>query len=507
MTANRQPDLLCCHRSRAFRRVPALLVAPALLLAGCAAVPKLGPRPEPLAPAQIAAAQSLAGTPGAQWPTEGWWQAYGDPQLDSLVAEGLAKAPDVAAAEARLARAAALAQQAGAAQYPRLDVEGRTGEQRSSTNIGISDPRIQSLFPTGWRDAGQLSANLGFDLDLWGKNRAALAAATSERRAAALDAQQARLVLAVAITSAYVDLARLEAERQVRAGELATATQSRKLFGERQANGLETRGAVAVSEADLAQARIGLSAAEEAVALRRNQLAALVGAGPDRGLAITAPQLAVPAARAWPDDVTTDLVGRRPDIAAARERVEAAASRIKVARADFFPALKLSAMYGLQSVGLDLLFNKNSQTGFVGPAFSLPIFHGGELSGRYRGARADYDAAVAAYNGAVLTGYREAADAITTARLVGQRLADARAARDAADLAFREINLRYRAGLVTFLDVLQVQDRLLRAQLSVAQYEQAARNADVGLVRALGGGFAPTAAASATASMKDSAHG
>jgi len=293
----------------------------------------------------------------------------------------------------------------------------------------------------------------------------------------------------------------------VRAGELATATQSRKLFGERQANGLETRGAVAVSEADLAQARIGLSAAEEAVALRRNQLAALVGAGPDRGLAITAPQLAVPAARALPDDVTTDLVGRRPDIAAARERVEAAASRIKVARADFFPALKLSAMYGLQSVGLDLLFNKNSQTGFVGPAFSLPIFHGGELSGRYRGARADYDAAVAAYNGAVLTGYREAADAITTARLVGQRLADARAARDAADLAFREINLRYRAGLVTFLDVLQVQDRLLRAQLSVAQYEQAARNADVGLVRALGGGFAPTAAASATASMKDSAHG
>ncbi|MFC3173821.1 efflux transporter outer membrane subunit [Novosphingobium bradum] len=482
----------------------------ALLLAGCAAVPRLGPRPEPLAPAQVAAAQSLPATPGAQWPTEGWWRAYGDPQLDALIAEGLAKAPDVAAAQARLDRAAALARQAGAPLLPKVDVQGQAGEQRNSTNIGLPST-FANLFPHGWQDVGQLSVNLGFDLDLWGKNRAALAAATSERRAAALDAEQARLVLAVAVTSAYVDLARLEAEREVRAGQLETATRARQLLGQRQANGLETRGGVAVSEADLAEARIALSSAEEAVVLRRNQLAALVGAGPDRGLAITRPRLAIPAARGVPDDVTTDLVGRRPDVVAARERVEAAASRIKVARADFFPALRLSAMYGLQTVGLDLLFDRNSQTGFAGPAFSLPIFHGGELAGRYRGARADYDGAVAAYNGAVLAGYREAADALTTARLVGQRLADARIAREAAELGFREINLRYQGGLVTYLDVLQVQDRLLRAQLAVALLEQAARNADVGLVRALGGGYAPAGAAAAssgmTASMKDEVHG
>jgi len=481
------------------------LILSALLLAGCAAVPDLGPKPQPLAPAGVAATQSLPGEAGAQWPVEGWWQAYGDPQLDALIAEGLTNAPDVAAAQARLARAAALAQQAGAARYPRLDVEGRAGEQRSSTNIGISDPNIQRLFPNGWRDVGQISANLGFDLDLWGRNRAALAAATSERRAAALDAQQARLVLAVAIASAYVDLARLEAERGVRAGELDSATASRKLLAERQANGLETRGAVAVSDVDLAEARIGLSAADEAVGLRRHQLAALVGAGPDRGLSITPPSLAIPATRPLPDDVTTNLVGRRPDVAAARERVEAAASRIKVARADFFPALRLSAMFGLQSVGLDTLVDKNSQTGFVGPAVSLPIFHGGELQGRYRGARADYDAAVAAYNGAVLTAYRDAADALTTSRLIGQRLVDGRSARAAAEISFREINLRYKAGLVSWLDVLQVKDRLLRAELVVAQSEQAARNADIGLVRALGGGFTPAAAP--TASMKDPAHG
>lgn len=477
-----------------------------LLLAGCAAVPKLGPRPEPLAAGQVAAAQSLAGTQGAQWPTEGWWQAYGDPQLDGLIAEGLAHAPDVAAAQARFARASAMAQQAGAPLLPRLDIQGQGGERRDTLNIGFPDA-FKVVLPQGWNDVGQISANLGFDLDLWGKNRAALAAATSERRAAALDAQQARLMLAVAITSAYVDLARLEAERSVRKDQLETATQSRKLIGERQANGLETRGAAAASISDLAQARIALSAAEEAVALRRNQLAALVGAGPDRGLAITAPQLTAPAVRDMPDNVTTELVARRPDIIAARDRAEAAASRIKEARADFFPAVRLSAMYGFQTLGLDLLFTKDSQMGFVGPAFTLPIFHGGELRGRYRGARADYDAAVAAYNSTVLTGYREAADALTTSRLVGQRLVDARTARDSAEVAFREINLRYRAGLASYLDVLQVQDRLLRAQVAVAQYEQAARNADIGLVRALGGGFTPAAAAPKSASMKEPVHG
>lgn len=507
MTAFADPHFPTTAWLRRSLRGGGLCAAAALLLAGCAAVPQLGSRPEPLAASQVAAGQSLAGGAQGEWPAEGWWQVYGDPQLDALIAEGLAKGPDVAAAQARFAKAAALAQQAGAATLPQLDVKGQAGEQRSSTNIGISDPRIQSLFPTGWRDVGQVSANLGFDLDLWGRNRAALAAATSERRAAEIEAQQARLMLAVAITSAYFDLERLHAERDVRAGELERAITTRKLMGERQVNGLETRGVVAVTEGDLAQARIDLSSADEALAVHRHQLAALVGAGPDRGLAITRPQLAAPSTRGVPDDVTTNLVGRRPDIAAARERVEAAASRIKVARADFFPALRLSAMYGLQSVGLDLLFDKNSQVGFVGPAFTLPIFHGGELRGRYRGARADYDAAVAAYNAAVLVGYREAADALTTSRLVGQRLADARGARDSAQAAYRESQLRYRGGLVTFLDVLNVQDRLLRAQLAVALFEQAARNADVGLVRALGGGFAPATTASAHASMKDPVHG
>ena len=473
-----------------------------LLLAGCASVPQLGPKPVPLAPAQIAAEQSLAPSAAAVWPGEGWWSAYGDPQLDQLIAEGLRSSPDVAAADARFRKAGALAQQSGAALLPKVDLNAQTQEQKQSLNLGYP-PQFQAFLPRGWNDGGQVALNLGFDLDVWGRNRTALAAATSEQRAAALDVRQARLMLEVAITSAYVDLDRLHAERDIRARQLAAAEQSRQLLADRRTNGLETRGGVATSAAQLSNSRTALNQAEEAIALRRNQLAALVGAGPDRGLAITRPALAPAAARGLPEGVTTELVARRPDIVAARQRVEAAGSRIKVARADFFPAIRLSALIGYQSLGLEQLFQQNSQLGQVGPAVSLPIFHGGELRGRYRGARADYDAAVASYNGTVLGAYRETADAVTTARMAAERLAEARVGLAASQEAYNVITARYKGGLATYLEVLQVEDRLLQAKLALSSYETALRNSDLALVRALGGGTG----AEQAANTKDIPHG
>ncbi|MBC2667432.1 efflux transporter outer membrane subunit [Novosphingobium flavum] len=486
--------------------IPALA---ATLLAGCAPVPDLGARPEPLKPAEVAAAQSFApaGMAQGQWPGDGWWMAYGDPQLDALVAEGLAGSPDIHAAVARLDKAAAMARQTGAARLPQVDVTGGVSETKQSLNMGYPDV-FKAFLPQGWNDAGQVAANIGFDLDLWGKNRAAYAAANSEARAAVLDAQQARLVLAAAIASAYIDLDRLFAERDVRARQLEITSASFDLTQQRQRNGLETSGGVATSQAEVANARIALSQADEALALRRNQIAALVGKGPDRGLALTRPALAPSAAPAVPDNATIELVARRADIVAARGRVEAAASRIKVARADFFPAIKLNALFGFQSLGLGLLFDKDSTYGSVGPAISLPVFHGGALNAQYRGARADYDAAVAAYDGVVVQGYQQVADALTTARMASARLADARAAVAGSQKAYDVVNARYKGGLATYLEVLQLEDRLRMAQLSAAGLEAIVRNADIALIRALGGGFAdPAAAPDAANSPKDPTHG
>ena len=492
------------------RRYPRRIgLAPALilLLSGCAAIPALPPQPARLAAADLAAQRSLAPVaPAAAWPGEGWWKDYGDPQLDRLIAEGLVASPDVAAAAARLDRASALARQAGASRFPQVDAQAGVQEERQSLNMGFP-PEFKSILPQGWNDGGMIAASLGFDLDLWGRNRAALAAATSQQKAAALDLQQARLMLSVAIASAYFDLDRLFAERSVRSQQVDAAAKSRELVELRRSSGLETTATTSQARAVEAAARVALSQAEEALALRQHQIAALVGAGPDHGTALARPALAAVIVRDIPADATTELLSRRPDVIAARERAAAGASNLRVARADFFPAVRLSALIGTQALGLESLFAQDSQYGRIGPAVSLPIFHGGELAGRYRGARADLDAAIANYNGTVLGAYRETADAVAAAHLVSQRVAQARAAVAASEEAFRTISARYRAELVPYLDVLQVEDRLLAARLALAGIEAAARGTDLALVRALGGGFSAGAQADAANGKKDNAHG
>lgn len=480
-----------------FRRATPLAM---LLLVGCASVPDLGPAPTPVVSDAIAAERSLAPAANAAWPGNGWWMAYGDPQLAALIDEGMRNSPDVAAAVARFRRAGGMAQEAGAALQPRIDIQGDATLDKQSYNNGF--PR--EFLPQGWHDSGRVAANTGFDIDLWGRNRAALAAATSEERAAAIDAQQAQLLLSTGIALAYVDLLQQFIERDIRQSTLEVRLSSQKLVTQREANGLENRVSVRQADAEVASARTSLAEAEEAIALRQHQIAALIGAGPDRGLAITRPTLASVGREGVPQGATTDLIGRRPDIAAARERVEAAAGRIRVARADFYPAISLGALGGVQSLGLENLFKQGSIFGSVGPAISLPIFHGGALQGRYRGARADYDEAVANYNRTVLTAYQEVADAVTSGRSLEQRVVDAEAAYAASEEAYRLARLRYEGGLSTYLDVLDVEDRMLIARSRLAAIEAASRSIDITLIRALGGGFYT---ASAATNPKDLPHG
>ena len=484
-----------------------------LALAACASVPDLGPAPKLRTAESVAASQTL-GQGKALWPDEGWWKVYGDPQLDALMEEGLVASPDMAAAAARFRQASAAAQQAGAPLLPSVDLNASAAATKQSYNMGFP----KDFVPKGWLGTGQAALDFNFDLDLWGRNRAALAAATSESEAARIDAQQARLALTTGVADAYADLARLYDQRAIQQRALDIRAASQKLVTQRQRNGLETRGSVRQADATVASARAALAGIDQSIAVRRHQIAALIGAGPDRGLAIAPPRLGNLAPLGLPADITTNLVARRPDIAAALARTEAAAKRIKVARADFFPAIRLSALVGVQSLGyntsftdqsvtgprsfLETLFSKDSLFGNVGPAMSLPIFHGGELRGRYRGARAAFDEAVAIYDKTVLGAYQQVADAVTGRRILDQRLTEARAALAASEEAYAIAQKRYRGGLFTYLDVLNVEDQLLAARQSVAELEASAFTLDIALIRALGGGFA----ASGT-SPKDLSHG
>ncbi len=498
-----------CRQSQPARARAGLGGLALLLVSGCVAVPDTGPRPIARTAASIAAGQSLPASLQGQWPGDKWWTAYGDPQLDSLMVEGLANSPDVAAATARLKQADALARQAGAALLPTLDASGTVGYTKLSLNNGYP-PQFVSLLPQGWNPEGALNTTFDFDVDLWGRNRAALAAATSDRQAAEVDAQQAALMLTAGIAQAYADLGAALALRDNREAALQSRMASQSLSDQRMRQGLDNRGSLRTAQAQADSARADLIAADQSVLLRRHQLAVLLGAGPDRGLTIAPPRLAPLGLHDLPADVTTALITRRPDILAARARVEAAASRIKVARADFYPTLKLQALVGIQSLGLSQLFTGNSTYGTVGPAVDLPLFHGGALRAAYRGARADYDLAVSDYDRTVLTAYQQVADAVTDRSLLARQLAEARAAVTASEEAYAIADARYRGGLSNYLSALIVQDRLVATREALVQTDAAYRTADIALIRGLGGGYGrsatPLASSAALHTSKDDLH-
>ena len=453
------------------------------LLAGCAAVPDLGPRPAQVAAESLASAATFANAPGV-WPTEGWWQAFGDDQLDTLIAEGLAGSPDVAIAAARVRAADALAQQAGAAMLPRVGAEGSAGGVQQSKNMGIPP----TFVPDGIQDTGHVAATFAFDLDLWGRNRAALAAATSEAEAARVDAAQARLMLTTGIAAAYADLASYHRALDVAKDAVRVRAASAALSSARARAGIENQANQRQAESRAASARADVFAIEEAIATTRNRIAALLGAGPDRGLAIERPHMARPSLD-LPANAGIDLIGRRPDVAAARLRAEAAAKRIDVARADFYPNISLSALVGLQSLGLSNLFKSGSEYGNAGAAISLPIFDGGRLAGRYRGARADYDAMAATYDRTLIGALRDVADIVASRAATQRQLAGRREALAAAAEASKLAELRYRAGLSNQIVQLTAEDSMVALDRAVADLEARQLSLDIALIRALGGGY------------------
>lgn len=453
-------------------------------LAGCAAVPKLPPAQAIKAPDAYASQASLA-APAADWPTDRWWTAYGDAQLDALVDEALAGSPDLAAAEARVRKAEALAGQARSTTLPSLSAGATYASVKQSYNNGIP----AAFVPQGYNDTGRAALDFSWELDFFGKNRAALAAATSQAQASKADAAEARLVLSTSVAAAYADLAQLFADRDAAADAVKTREQTAQLTADRAANGLENRGSAEQSKAGLASARAQLAAADEAVGLTRNRIAALLGAGPDRGLSIERPKVGTLKAFGLPANLSADLIGRRPDVVAARLRAEAAGQSIKQAKAEFYPNVDLSAYFGQQSLGLDLLTKGGSRIGSIGPAVRLPIFQGGALRANYRGAAADYDAAVASYNGTLAQALKDVADAAVSARALDARLDETRKAVAASSAAHDIALQRYRGGLATYLEVLTAEDALIANQRTLADLETRAFTLDVALVRALGGGY------------------
>jgi NodT family efflux transporter outer membrane factor (OMF) lipoprotein len=465
------------------RTLPAVLLA-ATALSACATLPPPAPAKVAKAPASYAATQALAG-PSRDWPGDAWWTAYGDTQLNGLMREALAGSPTLAAAEARVRKAQSLAAAQRAAGLPNLSGNASAEDMKQSYNLGIP---VQFV-PQGYNAYGKLSLDFNWELDFWGKNRAAVAAAVTDTKAAQADAAEARLMLSTNVAAAYADLARLYAERDVAERALEVQSQTSKLVADRVTNGLDTLAEQRQAEADPLQSKADLAAIDEQIALTRNSLAALAGAGPDRGLSLVRPSPAALRPLGVPAELAANLVGRRPDVTAARWRAEAAVSRIKGARAAFYPDINLAGFIGTQALHFDKVFASGSDIGSIGPAISLPIFEGGRLKAGLRGAEADRDAAVASYDAAVTEAFHQVADVVASSRALQSQLADSRASLVASEDAFRIATLRYKGGLATYPTVLLAEQGVLRRRRTVADLDARALALDVELVRALGGGY------------------
>jgi len=467
------------------RHLPSILLATSLLaLAGCAAIPDLGPEPKPKSVEQLKSDQSLA-APVVGWPGDHWWQGYGDPQLNELVETALRDSPNLAIAQARLSMAGAMLQASKAPLAPEVTGTAAFTEEKQSYNYLM--PRM--AVPQGWNDYGRATLNLDWELDFWGKNRAAVKAATSEQQAAEAELAQARLIISTSVAASYAELVHLYSLHDSAEAALAIRTKTVELFRDRYQNGLENLASVRQVEAKQAAADADLQFVEERIALQKNGIASLIGAGPDRGLDIARPTARIEDAIALPERLTLELIGRRPDITAARLRTEAAAKRIDQQKAGFYPSVNLMAFVGYQSLGIDNLTRSGSDMGAIGPAISLPIFNTNRLQGQLRGARAEYDASVASYNGTLANALREVADAVTSRKALDGELQAAKTAVAAARESHSLISRRYRGELSSYLDVLVAEDARIAAERAEADVETRALVLNVALVRALGGGY------------------
>jgi NodT family efflux transporter outer membrane factor (OMF) lipoprotein len=261
------------------------------------------------------------------------------------------------------------------------------------------------------------------------------------------------------------------------------------LVQRRVASGYDSNAELRQAEAGPPEVRADLRAVDEQIALARLRLATLMGAPPDRAAAIAPPSIAHLRGLGLPPEIPASLIGRRPDLTAARWRAEAASAAIDEARAEFYPNVNLIGLIGLQSLGVGHIFRSGADFGQAGAAFDLPVFDGGRRRAGYRGARADYDAAVAGYDGALNAALEEVADAVTSQRALDGRLADSRAALTASAEGWRLAQRRYAAGATDYQSVLIAEDRMLADQRVVAALEARRFVLDVALVKALGGGW------------------
>ncbi|SHO59348.1 efflux transporter outer membrane subunit [Vibrio quintilis] len=458
------------------------LIASVLLLSGCMAPPD-GALKSVKTADEAGYTKTFQEISAIDWPGDHWWTRYQDQQLNQLIESALADSPAMAQAQARLKNYQGIARQAGALKKIQAGLSANASQTKISYHYQAATP------PQNWNDFGSVTLNFSYDFDFWGKNKATVAAAVSELAAAKAEQAATRLMLSTSIAQAYAELARLYANEDTVNAAVHVRRKTAELLTRRYRNGLETKGAVSQAKSAVASVEAELLSIKESVQLQKNAIAALVGHGPDMALSISRPVVHLSATFGLPEDVGVGLLGHRPDVSAARWQAEAAAQRIGVARAQFYPDVSISAFIGYQAFGLDNLFNTGNDAGSISPAIYLPIFSGGRLEGQLTSAQARYEMAVGQYNQTLIRALHDVADVVTSTKALDSQIEKSGQAVEAAREAHQIASNRYQGGLATYLDVLSAENALIHSERALVNVRARAFSLDLSLIHALGGGY------------------
>jgi multidrug efflux system outer membrane protein len=460
---------------------PALLAGSlAALLAACHVPAKIDkPALRDEAPLAGLSTETRAG-----WPAADWWRVYGDPQLDTLMDLALRGAPDLAQAKTRVDSAEQNIRVAAAQAGLRVDASGQVARQRMSEH-GLIPSQFLGFT---WYNQADLGIQVRYDFDWWGKKRFTIESAIDSARAAEAERSAASLNIQAVVADTYFGW--LADESRVALADRLVAARERALrIAElRVKQGVDVPDTAQQARAELAGARQQRVALQGSADIRRASLATLVGVSPAE-LPALSPRPLPDVTPGLPANAGTDLMARRPDIAASRWQVEAALRQTDAARAQFFPDVSLSAMAGLSSIDMDKIFSADSRVFALTPAIHLPIFEGGALEANHGVSRAQLGAAVAQYNATVASAARDVATQALGAQQVAGRRAQQATQVDAANTLLASARARAARGVRDDRESLATEASLIQQQDMDAELHGQALSTDVALIKALGGGY------------------
>lgn len=423
------------------------------------------------------------GAPLDNVPKGVWWEVFDDPMLNQLEAQALRANGDLKAAVARADEARATARVARADLLPSLYLYPSFNRQRYSPN---QQPNYGALTANTWATPLDLS----YEVDLWGRVRRNFEGARADAQSSLADFYNVLLTLQSDVAENYFGLRSLDAEIAIVKGTVDLRHEQVRLVRSRFKGGIGNDLDLARAETELATTEAEAAALAQRRAELENAIAILAGANP---ASFRLPTLETtnwaPAPPTIPAGLPSDLLERRPDVAAAERQLAAANARIGVAKASFFPVLSLTGSGGFLSADADSLFNWSSRTWSIGPTLTLPIFAGGRLRANYHRAQAAFAEAAGRYQQQVLIAFGDVENSLAAIHYLADQSAAQERAIEHANRAVHLATERYTSGIVSYLEVVDANRDALQAQRAAAQLSGQRMIADVQLIKALGGSW------------------